>query len=91
MKNLISYASFAQGMKTAGFRQPDSTDFTAQIQKSARHMYRAGILGALPSEVYNLFHPKVSSYGKHHYRSCIYQYQALKRGLWEYRVVTAKK
>lgn len=91
MNNLISYASFAEGMKTAGFSQPSSINYTQDIKKSARHMYRAGILGALPSEVYNLFHPKVSSYGKHHYRSCIYQYQALQRGLWEYRVVTARK
>ena len=54
-------------------------------------MYYAALLGALPSELYNLSHPNVSRFAKVHYKSGLYQYKALKRGLWKYMVFCAEK
>jgi len=54
-------------------------------------MYVSSIAGALPSGIYNLFHPKVSRFAKKHYKSGYYQYKALKGGLWRYIIILAVK
>ena len=54
-------------------------------------MYHTSIIGALPSEIYNLFHPKVSRFAKTHYKCGYYQYKALKEGLWKYWIMLAVK
>ena len=78
-------------LNKAGFGHQTWEDFTPEIEKSARRMYWAACLGALPSELYNLFYPGVSPFAKTHYQSGWYQYKALTAGYWRYRMVTAIK
>jgi hypothetical protein len=54
-------------------------------------MYLSSLAGALPSEIYNLFHPEVTRFAKTHYKSGYYQYKALMAGLWRYVIVLAVK
>jgi tocopherol O-methyltransferase len=83
--------SFEKKLTEAGFETKEQLDFTAEIYKSSRRMFKAGLLGAVPSEVYNLFHPKVSRFARKHYLCGYYQYKALKAGLWSYNVILAVK
>ena len=82
---------FKSAFKEIGFAEVDHKDYTPQIQKSAKRMYYASLLGAIPSETYNLFHPKVSRFAKTHYKCGYYQYKGLKEGLWKYNMVMAVK
>ncbi len=83
--------AYTDDLQEAGFSIREVRDYTSAIHKTARRMFRAALLGALPSETYNLFHPRVSRFAKRHYRCGYYQYKALRAGLWEYRVVLAEK
>lgn len=82
---------FKEQLMSTGFQGIDSINYTNQITRSAKKMYVASLLGAIPSEVYNLFHPQVSAFAKTHYKSGIYQYKALKASLWEYNMLVASK
>jgi tocopherol O-methyltransferase len=66
-------------------------NFSEQILPSAKRMYKSYLYGLLPSEIYNLIHPKVSRFAKHHYKSGLYQYKALKKGLWQHHMVVFTK
>lgn len=83
--------TFKNHFNELGFEKVEHTDYTPHIQKSAKRMYYAALLGALPSETYNLLHPKVSRFAKTHYRCGYYQYKALKQNLWRYHLVKAIK
>lgn len=66
-------------------------NFSKEILPSAKRMYKSYLYGLLPSEIYNLFHRKVSRFAKHHYKSGMYQYMALKKGLWQHHMIVFKK
>lgn len=83
--------SFEKILTDEGFEVKTLLDYTQEIYKSSKRMYLAAILGAVPSEIYNLFHPKVSRFARKHYMSGYYQYKALKAGLWRYNVILAVK
>lgn len=89
--NFSQTRHFIQQMKENGFHSIEVHDFTNHIRKSAARMYYASLLGALPSELYNLFHPQVSTFAKKHYTCGYYQYKALKADLWKYLIITAEK
>jgi SAM-dependent methyltransferase len=74
-----------------GFSAINTFDYTDKIKKSAKHLFYSSLLGALPSELYNLFHPSVSRFAKSHYKSGWYQYRSLVKGLWRYFVILAVK
>lgn len=65
-------------------------NITKNIFPSALKMYRAYLLGAIPSILYNSVN-NTSRFAKTHYKSGKYQYNALKSGLWEYRVLLFEK
>ncbi|WP_109830699.1 methyltransferase domain-containing protein [Reichenbachiella versicolor] len=90
LSQLPSLPSFTNQLNNH-FQKVKAWDYTSQIVKSSKRMYYASILGSIPSELYNLSHPKVSQYAKNHYKSGIYQYQALKKRLWGYNVILASK
>lgn len=83
--------NFISNLEHAGFQNIKSSDYTAGIKKSAKRMYYSAILGAIFSEVYNLFHPKVSRFAKNHYKCGYYQYKALNEKLWSYNMIVAEK
>jgi ubiquinone/menaquinone biosynthesis C-methylase UbiE len=89
--NYATTEDFKKACDETGFAQTDVWDYTDHIRKSAKRMYYAAILGALPSEMYNLFHPKVSRFAKDHYKCGYYQYKALQEQLWTYNIILAQK
>lgn len=82
---------YAGLMKDAGFSTVEHFDYTENIQKTAKYMLRQSQLGTIPCELYALYNPKVSRFARSHYKSGYYQYRALKRKLWEYKIVVAEK
>ncbi|MEP7237871.1 MAG: methyltransferase domain-containing protein [Ferruginibacter sp.] len=91
INELVSGRYFTEALQDNGFSVSKNLDYTSQIYKSAKRLYFAALLGALPAGLYNLFHPKVSAYSKNHYKCGYYQYKALKKDLWQYRVILAEK
>lgn len=82
--------SFLKLVKSHDFHLLSNDDVSSHILPSARRMYMASILGALPSLLYNLTH-QTSRFGATHYRSGYYQYKALKKDLWRYRMILVEK
>ena len=91
VENHISSQTFVNGLKKNDFEIKSNIDYTAAVTKSAKRMYVASLLGMIPSETYNFFHPKVSRFAKSHYKSGYYQYRALQENLWKYNVILAEK
>ena len=91
INNLTTKEYFVHELETTGFDVKENLDYTSKIRKSAQRLYYASIWGAIPSEVYNLTHSKVSRFAKTHYRSGYYQWRALKAGLWRYGILFATK
>ena len=91
VSELVSDRVFIQRLSSGGFSDIRSSDYTRNIEQSARRMYIASFLGALFSCCYNLFHPGVSRFAKNHYKSGYFQYKALKEGLWCYKIIVAVK
>ncbi|MDY0077914.1 MAG: class I SAM-dependent methyltransferase [Bacteroidales bacterium] len=79
-----------KALQKNGFALVENKDFSEHIYKSSRRMYRAYLIGALPSKLYNLTH-NTSRFAKHHYLSGKFQFLALKEKLWEYRIVVVQK
>ena len=91
ISGLITREVFQAALNASGFNNIRSFDYTAQIIRSSLRMYLSSLVGALPSEIYNLFHLKVSRFARTHYRCGYYQYKALKARLWEYNIILAVK
>ncbi len=85
MAPFVNSKEFEKIIKSAGFVLIDDRNITGNIYPTSLKMYRASLLGALPSMLYNLTH-KTSRFAKTHYLSGVYQYKALKKGLWEYKI-----
>ena len=91
ISNFDTREAFIDKLDKQGFRKMNTFDYTDKIVKSARRMYFASLLGAIPSELYNLTHPNVSPFAKTHYKCGYYQYKALQKALWKYHVILAVK
>jgi tocopherol O-methyltransferase len=91
VSNFLSCTDVEKNIKSAGFTNIQLMDYTPNIKRSSKRMYYASLLGAVPSELYNRFHPKVSRFAKTHYKCGYYQYRALKRNLWKYLIILAMK
>lgn len=91
MSEIETSDTFLNSIKSAGFCAVKEYDYTDKIMKSAKRMYYASLLGAIPSEIYNLFHPNVSRFAKSHYKSGYYQYKALQENLWRYKIILVEK
>jgi tocopherol O-methyltransferase len=89
--DLVSAKLFTKHLGQYGFHIKQELDYTTQIFKTAKKLYYASLLGAVPAELYNLFNPGVSKYSKNHYKCGYYQYKALKADLWRYQMVLAQK
>jgi cyclopropane fatty-acyl-phospholipid synthase-like methyltransferase len=89
--SLLNKNTLADLLNENGFNQTNFKDYTPQIYKSSKRMYWAGILGALPSEFYNLFNRGVRHFAKNHFKSGIYQYKALNQQAWSYELLVSRK
>ncbi len=76
---------------STGFEKVEYTDYTLQIRRSSKKMYQSAMMACVPSELYKIINPKVSRYARNHYKCGVYQYKALKAGLWNYNLFLATK
>ena len=90
MAELPSASGFADRLNACSFDEIEIRDFTDKIRPTARRMYKAYLLGAIPSKAYNLVF-NASPFSRKHYKSGFYQYKALKKGLWDYIIISAVK
>ncbi len=90
MASILSTEAYANQLEKAGLKIRKTEDVTDAIFPTSRRMYRASLLGSIPSMLYNLSH-HTSRYARDHFKSGIYQYKALKRGLWRYKIIRADK
>lgn len=91
ISQFVSSDYFSEQLTKQGFSVLKNFDYTSKIKKSAKRIYYASLLGAIPSWIYNASHPNVSRFAKTHYLSGYYQYKALKVHLWQYHIILAIK
>jgi len=91
ISDLETIGSFKLMVENSGFQDQQVSDYTREIIPSARRMFLSSLAGSTSSLPYNFFHKNTSRFAKDHYQSGFLQYRALKRGLWEYKVILAKK
>jgi cyclopropane fatty-acyl-phospholipid synthase-like methyltransferase len=82
---------FQSKLQEEGFKEVTIQDATEAIRPSASRLYKAYWIGWLGANLYRLFHPKASEFGKRNVETAYYQYKGLKRDLWKYHIVLAKK
>ena len=90
ISDLETADDFKAHLSAFDFQTIDFQDFTKEIKRSSKRMYQASFLGFLGTKAYNLF-KNASPFSRIHYKSGIAQYKALKQGLWEYALFSAKK
>lgn len=90
MAPFLETGNYLKIFEKEGFKISKQENITKNIFPSARRMYRAYLMGAVPSILYNAFH-NTSHFAKTHYKSGKYQFKALKTGLWEYQVLLFEK
>ncbi len=91
INNFETLPGFTDKLQKGGFAIAQTADYTEGITPTARRMYQAYLLGAIPSTLYNLTHKQVTHFARGHYLCGKYQYKALKKGLWQYHIVLATK
>jgi len=91
ISNLVTSDFFESSLIKQKFELRENIDYSDKILRTSRRMFYAAIIGWLPSELYNFFHPGVSRFAKKHYLSGYYQYRALRENLWKYRIMLAVK
>lgn len=91
ISDFVSCKNFNDLLNKEGFENINCTDYTKNINRSAKRMYYAALVGSIPSTLYNILHPKVSRFAKTHYKCGYYQYKALKENLWTYNMFYAEK
>lgn len=74
----------------SGFELCDERDVTKEITPTAKRMYRSYLIGGPLAIVYNLLN-KPTPFARTHYKSGLYQYKALKKGLWNYSILLFEK
>lgn len=91
VSNLTSTHTLIEQAEKTGFLLNLNENLSTQIIPSAKKLYQASILGLIPSKLYAMFNRNVTRYAKQHYKSGIYQYKALKKGLWNYSAICLEK
>ncbi len=90
MAELITSNKLDKIIASSGFENIEIHDYTDEIYKTAKRMYRSYLFGKWPSIVYNLIFG-ASKYSRNHYKSGYYQYKALQKGLWKYKIILGVK
>lgn len=84
-------AAFEQKLQQAGFKHVQIEDATQAVMPSIKKLYRAYLLGVIPSRLYNFFNRNVSEFGRKNVDTAKLQYVTAKKGLWQYLIVYAEK
>ena len=91
IKTIVSEHTFAEQLKLAGFHSIEMENVNKAIIPSARRMFYSSFMGFFGTKLYQLYNSKASRFSKIHYKSGWFQYKALKKGLWSYQIIQAKK
>lgn len=91
MAPIESLKEYVPKYSNNGFSLKENHNFTKGIFPTAKRMYYSCLLGAIPAIAYNLLFKNVSRFAKTNYKSGYYQYKALTKGLWEYRILLFEK
>jgi len=82
---------FFEMLTRSNFSNVNMLDSTHHIMKSAKRLYYSFFPGWVSSKLYNLFNRNTTEFSKKNVYTAFYQYETLKKGLWEYCIVHAKK
>ena len=84
------YSGFISKLEANDFEIIKEKDATKNIWKSSFYMFLASFPGMLTTEFNQLF-KDYGSYSHNHYKSAFWQFIALKKKLWEYKIIVARK
>jgi cyclopropane fatty-acyl-phospholipid synthase-like methyltransferase len=82
---------FERLLQSEGFTNVRIIDASEAVMPSIKKLYRAYLLGIVPSRIYNLFHPNATEFGKRNVDTARLQYVTMKKKLWNYLIVYAEK
>ncbi|MEP6617330.1 MAG: methyltransferase domain-containing protein, partial [Ginsengibacter sp.] len=83
--------SFENKLSENGFSNIRFKNATPAIMHSARRLYTAYFMGMIPAFIYGLFHPAQTRLSKNNVTTAFLQYKTLKKGLWNYGIISAEK
>ena len=90
MAPFLSLPEYKSIFQQSGLKLTKERDVTKEITPTAKRMYWSYLLGGPLAVAYNLFN-KPRPFARNHYKSGLYQYKALKLGLWDYSVLLFEK
>jgi cyclopropane fatty-acyl-phospholipid synthase-like methyltransferase len=85
------WEEFQEQLAKAGFRNNKADDYSQAVLPSARRLYRAYLMGKPMAVLYRIFRGKPTSLASNNVESARLQYITLKKGWWNYKIVTAEK
>ncbi|MGB0403501.1 MAG: SAM-dependent methyltransferase [Salibacteraceae bacterium] len=90
IEKLYNWPDLSIALSVSKLKLISRKEYTKEVTPSAKKMHYRSFLGAIGSELYNLFH-NTTRFAKKHYQSGFYQYKALKNKEWEYWMVCLQK
>ena len=88
---LETMSQFKEFMKQTGFINNTSRDITAQTMHSSRRLYRFYFLASLYLIWKKIRFSPASELQKNNIVACKYQYLGMKKGLWQYGLITGTR
>lgn len=83
---------FRHFMSNAGFKEITSRNISKQVSHSTRRLYRFYFLASLYLLWKKInFSKPATEFQKKNISACKYQYKGIKKGLWQYGLITGKK
>jgi tocopherol O-methyltransferase len=83
--------SFERQLCEAGFSNINFQNANSAIMRSAKQLYKAYFLGIIPAFIYRILNPKATQLAKNNVFTAYLQHKTLKKDLWKYEIVSAKK
>ena len=83
--------NFEHQLDEAGFSKINFENATEAIVRSAKKLYKVYFLGIIPAFIYRIFNPRATELAKNNVHTAYLQYKTLKKNLWTYGIVSAKK
>jgi len=90
MARFLTLDEYCSAFSKEGFKLNSQKDVTENIKPTAKRMYMSYLFGGPFAVAYNLLN-RPSPFAKNHYKSGLYQYKALKKGLWSYNILLFQK
>ncbi len=91
MSDVPTPEKFKEMLEQGGFSNVQLHCITPNIMRSAVRIFWGSISMFFIANAYKLYNPKVRYFAHNHYKALFWQYIALKKGLWNYYLITAVK